>query len=291
MLHLDAGIDLDEVVAALAVDEELERAHVLVAGRDRGPDGGLGELRAGGIVEGRAGCFLHDLLVAPLHGAVALTDMHAVTVGIDDDLDLDVAGALQPLLEVQRVITEGGASLGAADRERLLQLAWRAHHAHALAAAARRGLDEQRVADALRLGEGMRVVAQHAVRAGHDGQPVTGQQLARAGLGGEALQHLGRWPDEDEVVGPRHLREAVVLGEEAVAGMDGIAAADQGGRDHCRRGQVGARRFGRADADGLVGHQHRARIRDRLRCGPRPLRYPGCDRRAGCARRSRRGWR
>ena len=78
-------------------------------------------------------------------------------------LDLDVARPLEPLLEVQRVVAEGGAGLRAAHRQGLLQLARRAHHAHALAAAAGGGLDEQRVADALGLLERMRVVAQHAL--------------------------------------------------------------------------------------------------------------------------------
>ena len=49
MLHLDAAVDLDEVGVALGVDEELQRAQVLVAGRRDGPNGPLGQLLAGGI--------------------------------------------------------------------------------------------------------------------------------------------------------------------------------------------------------------------------------------------------
>ncbi len=152
-----------------------------------------------------------------LDGAVALTDVDAVAVSVDDDLDLDVPVVLQPLLEVQRVVAEGGTRLRPADRDGLLQLPRGAHHAHAPAAAARRRLDEHRVADALRLGQGVVVVAQHA-RGTRDGrQPMRAQQLAGAGLGREALQHLGRRPDERQAVGAGHLRERIVLGQEAVA--------------------------------------------------------------------------
>jgi hypothetical protein len=47
MLDLDPAVDLDEVVIALRVDEELERADVLVAGRDDRAHRLLGELGAG----------------------------------------------------------------------------------------------------------------------------------------------------------------------------------------------------------------------------------------------------
>ena len=89
--------------------------------------------------------------MAPLDRAVALAEVDAVAVAVDRDLDLDVAVLVEPLLEVQRVVAEGGLGLRAADRERLLELARRADHAHALAAAAGRRLDEHRVADALGL--------------------------------------------------------------------------------------------------------------------------------------------
>ena len=54
VLDLDAAVDLDEVDAAVAVDQELERADVLVAGRGRRPDGPLGEVGPGALRRGRA---------------------------------------------------------------------------------------------------------------------------------------------------------------------------------------------------------------------------------------------
>ena len=104
--------------------------------------------------------------MAALHRAVALPQVDARPVAVDRDLDLDVAVVVEPLLEVQRVVAERGLRLGAADLDRRLQLSRRPDHAHALAATARRRLDQHRVADAVRLGQAMLVVAEHAVGAG-----------------------------------------------------------------------------------------------------------------------------
>ena len=135
MLDLDAAVDLDEVEVALAVEQELERAQVLVAGLDDGLDRALAQRLALRVGHRRRARLLDDLLVAALDRAVALADVDAVAVAIDDDLDLDVAVVLEPLFEVQRVVVERRHGLRSADRHGLLQLPWRAHHAHALAAA------------------------------------------------------------------------------------------------------------------------------------------------------------
>ena len=197
----------------------------------------LGKRRAAPVVECRRGRLFEDLLVAALDGAVALADVNAVAEAIDDDLDLDVAVLLEPLLEVERVVAEGRQRLRPADRHCLLQLARRADHAHALATAAGRRLDQHRVADALRLGQRLGVVAQHA-RPWDRGQPVLGQQRPRPGLGSEALEHLGRRSNEGQAVGAGHLGEGVVLGQEAVARVDRLAPRHQRGRQDGRRGQV-----------------------------------------------------
>ena len=129
------------------------------------------------------------------------------------------------------------------------------------AAAARRRLDEHRVADALGLGQGVIVVAQHAVGARDRRQAVARQQLARAGLGGEPLQDFGRRPDERQAVGARHLGERVVLGQEAVAGMDRRRSRLTMAAERMRAArEVAAARLGGADADRLVGELDGARV-------------------------------
>ena len=177
MLDLDPAVDLDEVEGARRVDEELERADVLVAGGDDGPQGALREIGPGGVGQGRRGRLLEDLLVPALDRAVALAHVDAVPVAVDRDLDLDVPVLVEPLLEVERIVAERGLGLGAADAHRGLELARRPDHAHALAAAARRRLDEHRIADPLGLAEGVHLVAEHPFRARDRRQAVGRQQL------------------------------------------------------------------------------------------------------------------
>ena len=125
VLDLDAAVDLDEVRVAVAVDEELERADVLVAGGHDRADRALGEVRRGGRRERRRRGLLDDLLVAALDRAVALAEVDAAAVAVDRHLDLDVAVLVEPLLEVERVVAERGLRLGAADAHRRLELARR----------------------------------------------------------------------------------------------------------------------------------------------------------------------
>ena len=292
MLDLDAAVDLDEVRSCRR-DRPGTRACRRSRSRPprRRPRRSRTAASAGLLGEGRRGRLLDDLLVAPLDGAVALADVDAVAVAVDDDLDLDVAVLLEPLLEVERVVAEGRLRLGPADRHRLLQLARRADHAHAAPAAAGRWLDQHRVADPLGLGQRVLVVAQHALRARDGGQPVLGQQLSRAGLGREALEHLGRRPDEGQAVGAGHLGEGVVLGQEAVAGMDRLAAGDQRRPTGWRAptGSSGGTRPVRCRWPRRPAG--RPACRGRPRCRRRRRRCPCAGRCAGCAARSRHGWR
>ena len=64
------------------------------------------------------------------------------------------------------------------------------------------------------------------------------------------------------------LGELGILGEEAVAGMDGVGMDDLGRRDDVGDVEVGFGRRRRTDTDGLVGqaHMHRIRVGSRVDC-------------------------
>ena len=85
--------------------------------------------------------------MAALDRAVALAEVDAVAVRVEQDLDLDVAGALDEPLEDQPVVAEAAAASRRAAASASRQLDRLADGPHALAAAAGRRLDEQRVAD------------------------------------------------------------------------------------------------------------------------------------------------
>ena len=111
VLDLDPGVDLDEVEVVVGVDEELAGAGVDVAGGLGEPDGGLAELRADLERQGRRGRFLDELLVPALERAVAVPAVDDVAVRVGEDLDLDVAGPVDELLEVDARVLEGGLGL------------------------------------------------------------------------------------------------------------------------------------------------------------------------------------
>ena len=117
MFDLNARIDLDEIeFAGIGVLQELDGAGGAIA--DGAADrqcrlAQIGALRGG--QEGRRGAF-HHLLIAPLHGAIPLEQMHQVAVGIAQKLHFHVARAADQLLEIDFILAEG--RLGLAPRGR-----------------------------------------------------------------------------------------------------------------------------------------------------------------------------
>ena len=72
-------------------------------------------------VDGRG--TLDDLLVAALHGAVALVEVHEVAVAVTEDLHLDVPRAAHQLLEIDLVVAERGLGFAPRDRQQFGKLA------------------------------------------------------------------------------------------------------------------------------------------------------------------------
>ena len=149
MLDLDAGVHLDEVELAVLV-QELERAGAAVADRAAGLDAAVAHELALPRGDAGGGRFFDDLLVAPLHRAVALAQVDHVAVGVRQHLEFDVPRPLQEFLHVDLVVAEGGARLGARDADRVQERRLGVHHAHAAPAAAAGGLDDHRIADVAR---------------------------------------------------------------------------------------------------------------------------------------------
>ncbi len=113
MLDLDARVHLDEVEAAVLV-QELERAGAAIADAQAGVDADLADLGALLGADARRRRFLDDLLVAALHRAVALAEMDRVALAVGEHLDFDVARVLEELLHVDLIVAERGLRFGLA---------------------------------------------------------------------------------------------------------------------------------------------------------------------------------
>ena len=106
VLHLDPRVDLDEVEAALLVEDELDRARRLVVRGAGETNCRLPHRLLGLRIENRTRALFEELLVATLDRAVALTEVHDVAVLVGDHLHLDVTRALDELLHVDHVVAE-----------------------------------------------------------------------------------------------------------------------------------------------------------------------------------------
>jgi hypothetical protein len=95
---------------------------------------------------GARGFFQH-FLVAALHRAVALEQVHAVALRVGEDLDFDVARLGDVFLDQHVLVAEAGNRLALAGGERSGKSSLLFDQAHALAAAAGCRLDQHRVAD------------------------------------------------------------------------------------------------------------------------------------------------
>ena len=223
VLDLDAGVHLEEEVLAV-LQQALDRARAVVAdglGRVRGD---LADLLAQLLVDQRGGGLLDQLLVAALDRAVALAEVDDGAVLVGEHLDLDVARVGQVALEVDGVVGEELLALARGALEGVLELGLLQRDAEALAAAAARGLDGDRVADLLGDLLGLLERLDRVGGARDDRHAGVLHQLAGAGLGAHRLDRARGRADERDAGLLQALGERGVLGQEAVAGVDGLGA-------------------------------------------------------------------
>ena len=260
VLDLQPRVHLHEVEAAVLVGDELDGAGAHVAhGLGGGHRGVAHGLAPGGRHAGR-GRFLQHFLVAALHRAVTLEQVDAVALGVGKDLDLDVARAGEVFLDQHPVVAERGLGFALAGSEGRGEVGALLDHTHALAAAAGRGLDEDGVADLVGFGLQERRLLPVAVVAGHQRHAgLLHQRLGRA-LGAHRANRIRRRADEHYAGLGACGGEVRVLRQEPVAGVDGLRAGALRHLEDRVAAQVAVLRRGRADAPGLVGQAHMARV-------------------------------
>ncbi len=238
MLHLEAGVHLQEVEASPLVHQEFDRAGVGVAhgGGDRG--GRLRQPLPEARRHGQRRRLLDHFLMAALNGALALDERQHRAVMVGEHLHLDVPWPDQPPLEVDGRIAERGARFGSRGAHGAQELPGSGDRAHALAATAGDGLHHEGIADALRRGRELGVAGlgrQRRLRAGHDGNAGGAGRVTRGGLAAHQRYRARGGADEREAGVFAGGGERTVLRQEAVAGMHGVGAGRPGGGDQPRR--------------------------------------------------------
>ena len=123
MLHLDARIHLEEEeLLARGVDQEFHRAGAAIFESRREAHRGFVQARA--QLRGQSGRrrLLDDLLVAALHGAVALAEMHHVAGAVAQHLHFHVPRRHDATLQVHARIAECRARLGRGELQRGVEI-------------------------------------------------------------------------------------------------------------------------------------------------------------------------
>ena len=252
VLHLEAGVDLEEGHGAVGRDQEFHGAGAGVAGFAADGLGGVVDQRGLLVAQERRGGLLEELLVPALQGAVAGSDDHHVAVRVRQDLRLDVAGAVQVALHEAFAAAEGGDGFPDGGVEGFLDLVEDPDHFHAASAAAEGGLDGDRQAVLFGEGAGLggrvhgAVAAGNQRRAGPDGRVAGGDLVAEQPDGVRAGTDPGQPGVQDG------LGEVGVLGEEAVAGVDGVRTGLGRDGEELRDVQVGVRGRVAVQAEGLI---------------------------------------
>src|SRR5882762_10385137 len=265
VLDLDARVHLHKVEGAVRVEQELDRPRPYIADRLRQLHRCVADVLAQRLVHYGRRRLLHELLVAALHRAVALAQMHHLAVGVAHDLDLDMARTRQVLLDVDLVGVEGGERFLFRERKGLRELLRVVGDTHPLAAAARRGLDDDRETDFLRDALAFLEGLDGPRRPGHRRHTLRLGERARGRLVAHLPDLVGRRADERDVGRADFLGELRVFREEAVAGMDGVGAGDFGGRDEPGDVEVAVAAGRAADADVVVGETDVQRLSVRFR--------------------------
>ncbi len=255
VLDLQAGVDLEEG-DGVALHEVLDRAGAVVTGFAADGLGGVVDALALLVGQERRGGLLDELLEAALQRAVAGAGDDDVAVLVGDDLGLDVAGLVEVLLDEALTATEGGDGLTGGRLEQLGDLFDGLRDLHAASATTEGGLDRDRHAVLLgELDDLVGVLDRVLGAGGHRSLGALGD-VAGGDLVAEVADGLRRGADPDEAGVDHGLGEVGVLGEEAVAGVDGVGAGLGRGVEDLVEHQVGLGRGGAAQCERLVGELH-----------------------------------
>ena len=240
VLHLQAGVHLNEVGRAVRHNQELHRSQgVIPHGLDQ-PTSVVLELFpqvAGNARPGRRGDF-NELLVVALHGTVAFVKGEYVAVHVGNDLNLNVPHVGQKFFHKQPWVAKGSLGHGGSLEKGVFQLRFLMNGKNASAAAAAFGLEHDGQAD---FGNNLagRFHIHSAVRAGHHGNAQLAGHLPGLHLVAQQVHGLGGSADKGNAGLFAALRKARVFRGKTPAGVDAYHAALFGLVDNAVNIQVG----------------------------------------------------
>ena len=240
VFHLQAGVHFhkEELVRGGIGDQELHGAGTGVVHGPGGVAGCLTDPFPGGGIQQHRGCFLDHLLVPALQGTFPLPQVDHVSVGIRENLHLDVPGRGHQPFQEQGVVPERGGSHPPGCLQGRRQVFAPLHGLHAFAAAPGGGFDQEGIPDVVGSRHQPLIVESGLRDAGHHGHPVALHVVLGADLVPHQVQ--GGYPGADERdagvgKGPG---EFDILAEEPVSRVHGLRSGAPAGRQYGLHGEV-----------------------------------------------------
>src|SRR6267378_5448427 len=179
--------------------------------------------------------------MAPLDAALPLAERDDTAAIVRQNLDLDVPRPLEILLDVDAAVPKRLLRLAPGCLERALDLCLIGNETHSLAAPAGDGLQHHRKAEALGLAPSIGGIRQRRGGTGDNGHSCRLHPPACLRLIPHCPDRGGRRAYEDESRVPTGIRERGALGQEAVTGMDRLAAGVLRCRDQLANVEIGFR--------------------------------------------------
>ena len=135
MLHLKAGIHLEEIEVLVLIHHELQRPGTVVTDFLASLHRYGQHLLASGLLHEWRGRFLDHLLVTALDRALTLIQMDHVPIFIPEYLHLDMMGVLDILLDIDGIVSERVGRLGTRHTESRFHLILAMYQTHTLSTA------------------------------------------------------------------------------------------------------------------------------------------------------------
>ena len=148
--------------------------------------------------------------------------MQRVAVTIGQDLNFDVTRAADVALEKHGVVAEGRTSLLAGFLDFRNQFLGVFDDAHAASAAAERGFDDQREADAIRRGACGVKIGDGMAGSGNHWNSGGGREVSSRGLIAQEFENFRAGTDEGDAGVIARAGQRGIFGEETVAGMNRV---------------------------------------------------------------------
>ncbi|SAK97737.1 hypothetical protein AWB75_07144 [Caballeronia catudaia] len=252
MLDLQARVHLHEVELAVLRHDELDRARADIIHRARRRDRGFAHRAAGFIGETGSGRFFQHLLMAALHRAIAIEEIHRVAVLVGENLHFDVPRTQQVLFDQHAIVAEARRRLALARRQRGREVLALLDDAHALAAAARARFQQHGITDAIGFALKQRSVLIVAVIARHERHGRGLHERLRGGFGAHRADRFDRRADERDARFTACVGEFFVLRQKAVARMNRLRAGALRRLDDAFDTQIAFRRRRSADVHRFV---------------------------------------